>query len=68
MTDDELINALRRVSTQDGLRCLGCGYEHNCGIHGSAVIREGIQRLGQMLAQIQALEKETEKARSHHEL
>lgn len=27
------------------LNCLGCGYEHNCGIHGCAVINEAIRRL-----------------------
>lgn len=35
MTDKELIASLRRLKVQTGsLACLGCGREHNCGIHG----------------------------------
>lgn len=25
--------------------CLGCGYEHDCGIHGCALLREAAERL-----------------------
>ena len=40
MNDDKiLIEALRRLSVQTGsIACLGCGYEHDCGIHGCAII------------------------------
>ena len=35
---DELIRQLSRMKVQTGsLVCLGCGLEHNCGIHGCAV-------------------------------
>lgn len=47
MTANELIKALRRLKVQTGsLACLGCGHEHNCGIHGCAIIREAAERMG----------------------
>ena len=43
MTDKELIDSLRWLKVQTGsLACLGCGREHNCGIHGCAILREAI--------------------------
>lgn len=46
MKDSELIAALRRMKVETGsLVCLGCGYEHNCGIHGCAVMRAAADRL-----------------------
>lgn len=46
MTISELIKALRRLKIQ----CLGCGHEHNCGIHGCAIIREAVHRLDDFYA------------------
>lgn len=40
----EIITQLRRVAI-DRHCCLGCGHEHNCGIHGCAIIRAAIGRL-----------------------
>ena len=41
-----LIKALRRVSVEMGsIACLGCGHEHNCGVHGCAVLREAADKL-----------------------
>jgi 3D (Asp-Asp-Asp) domain-containing protein len=38
MTTNELITALQRLKVESGsIVCLGCGYEHNCGIHGGAI-------------------------------
>ena len=49
MTDKELITALKRMMVETGsLICMGCGYEHNCGIHGCAIIREAAVRLEKM--------------------
>lgn len=46
MKDADLIQALKRIKVQTGgLICLGCGHEHNCGVHGCAVIREAVLRL-----------------------
>ena len=52
MSDRELIASLRRLKVQTGsLACLGCGYEHNCGIHGCAILRKTIAWLEQKLAE-----------------
>lgn len=46
MKTDELIKALGRLKVQTGsLACLGCGHEHNCGVHGCAIAREAAVRL-----------------------
>lgn len=46
MNDHELIAALRRLRVQTGsLACLGCGYEHNCGIHGCRILRDAADSL-----------------------
>lgn len=43
MRDEELLAALRRLKVETGsLACMGCGYEHNCGIHGCAILRKTI--------------------------
>lgn len=43
---DSLADALLRAKVQTGsLACLGCGYEHNCGIHGCALIGEAVKVL-----------------------
>lgn len=52
MSDRELIAALRRLKVETGsLVCLGCGYEHNCGNHGCAILRKTIAWLEQTLAE-----------------
>lgn len=46
----ELAKALQRIKTLDELRCFGCGYEHNCSLHGCVIIREAanvIEKLGE---------------------
>lgn len=50
MTDlDELIRQLSRMKVQTGsLVCLGCGLEHNCGIHGCAVLRSAISAVREL--------------------
>lgn len=41
MSTDELLKALRSMKVETGsLVCLGCGHEHNCSIHGCAILRE----------------------------
>lgn len=52
MSDRELIAALRRLKVETGsLACMGCGHEHNCGIHGCAILRKTIAWLEQTLAE-----------------
>lgn len=46
MTIKELITALQRLKVETGsIACLGCGHEHNCGIHGCAIIWEAAEKL-----------------------
>ena len=46
MEHRKLIAALKRLKVETGrLACLGCGYEHDCGIHGCAIIREAVEAL-----------------------
>ena len=46
MRRNELIQALRQLKVQTGsLACLGCGHEHNCSIHGCAIIRTAVEEL-----------------------
>ena len=52
MTDKELIASLKRLKVQTGsLACLGCGREHNCGIHGCTILREAIAFVERKLAE-----------------
>lgn len=52
MRDEDLLAALRRLKVETGsLVCLGCGYEHNCGIHGCAILRKTIAWLERKLAE-----------------
>lgn len=54
MTTIELIRALRRIKVQTGsLACLGCGYEHDCGIHGCRIIREAAKQLERHMSALQ---------------
>lgn len=40
------VTALKRLSVETGsLACLGCGYEHNCSIHGCAILNAAVDHL-----------------------
>lgn len=46
MKINDLISRLRHMSIETGsISCLGCGHEHNCGVHGCAVLREAADKL-----------------------
>lgn len=48
-TMDGLLQALRRMRVETGgMACLGCGHEHDCGVHGCAIIRKAMERLSGM--------------------
>ena len=50
MTISDLIKALQRLKVETGsIACLGCGHEHNCDIHGCAIIREAAERIESLL-------------------
>lgn len=52
MRDEDLLAALRRLKVQTGsLACLGCGYEHECGVHGCMILRETVAWLERKLAE-----------------
>lgn len=53
MSDRELIAALRRLKVQTGsIACLGCGYEHNCFVHGCHIMRVAAERLEQLTSAV----------------
>ena len=52
MRDEDLLAALRRLKVETGsLVCVGCGHEHNCGIHGCHILRETVTWLERKLAE-----------------
>lgn len=61
MRDEDLLAALRRLKVETGsLACLGCGREHDCGIHGCAILRETIVFVEKKLAETVAVKEEME--------
>ena len=49
MEHQKLLAALKQLKVQTGsLACMGCGYEHDCGIHGCAIIREAVAYIGNL--------------------
>lgn len=55
MRDEELLAELGRLKVETGsLACMGCGYEHNCGVHGCAILRKTIAWLEKTLAEDKA--------------
>ena len=62
MKTDELIMALQKLKVQTvSLACLGCGHEHNCGVHGCAIARETAVRLSLYEYALKQAAKELEK-------
>lgn len=56
MKTQEIIKTLRRMAVNTGtLNCLGCGYEHNCGVHGCRVLREAADKLDELQRENDAL-------------
>ena len=48
----EMTKQLKRMVTPDRHHCDCCGFEHNCQIHGCAVLRAALQDDVETLAQI----------------
>lgn len=45
----DVLRAMRRLKVETGsLACFGCGREHNCGIHGCAVLRDAIDLIEEL--------------------
>ena len=56
MKREKLLEALRRLAPETGsLCCLGCGYEHNCSLHGCAVIRSAREEIMRLAAENEAM-------------
>lgn len=53
MRDEDLLAALRRLKVETGsLVCLGCGYEHNCSVHGCHIMQVAAERLEQLTSAV----------------
>ena len=56
MAYNKLIERLNRLKVETkSLACMGCGYEHNCSIHGCRIIREATQALEALQAERDAM-------------
>ena len=67
MDDKTLLQALRRLKVETGsIACLGCGHEHNCDIHGCAIIREAAERIEGLLKKETQLRKERRNSCMHY--
>lgn len=46
MTQEMLVKRLHEMAVETGgLNCLGCGFEHSCGIHGCAVLKAAAEMI-----------------------
>ena len=62
MTNEEIVKWLRSKKVETGsLLCLGCGHEHNCGIHGCAVMRAAADAMENLMTENSALHQIAEK-------
>ena len=44
MKTEEILTAMQRLKVETGsLVCMGCGREHDCGIHGCRIVREAAE-------------------------
>ena len=51
MKTEEILAALRRLKVETGsLACMGCGREHDCGIHGCQIVREAAELIEKLTA------------------
>lgn len=58
MKNEEIVKWLRSMKVETGsLLCLGCGYEHNCDIHGCAVMRAAADAMENQQSENDALRR-----------
>lgn len=56
MEHKELAEELKRMSVNTGgLMCMGCGYEHNCSIHGCAILKRAVEVITELFEKIEQL-------------
>ena len=62
MNYEEIVKWLRSKKVETGsLLCLGCGYEHHCGIRGCAVMRAAADAMENLQTENAALHQIAEK-------
>lgn len=62
MTNEEIVKWLRSKKVETGsLLCLGCGHEHNCGIHGCAILMAASDAMENLQTENAALHQIAEK-------
>ena len=62
MKNEDIVKWLRSKKVETGsLLCLGCGHEHNCGIHGCAVMRSAADAMENLMTENSALHQIAEK-------
>lgn len=50
------LRAVKRMKVETGsMACLGCGFEHNCSVHGCAILRNAAEHMESALANIDHL-------------
>ena len=61
MRYDEIVRWLRRKKVETGsLLCFGCGHEHNCSVHGCAMMSAAADAMENLRAENDALRREIE--------
>lgn len=61
MKNEDIVKWLRSKKVETGsLLCLGCGHEHNCGIHGCAVMRAAADAMENLQTENAALRRHIE--------
>ena len=54
--NESLVQTLRQLKVETGsLVCMGCGHEHDCSVHGCAIIQEAVALIENLQRQIDAL-------------
>ena len=62
MKNEDIVKWLRSKKVETGsLLCLGCGYEHHCGIRGCAVMRAAADAMENLQTENAALHQIAEK-------
>ena len=65
MRDKTILRALRSMKVETGsFVCLGCGHEHNCSIHGCAILRNAADLIEAQNTQLTALQERIDRERN----
>ena len=65
---NSLLADLKRLKVETGsLACMGCGREHNCGVHGCAILREAADVLQEYVDRCARYAEEAMELREKHQ-